>query len=167
MTGPFVEEGSAEHNAVQVPCPCVGTPHDHDEVYIRTELSGYESAKIQGAMFTISAEGKPMADVAATNLVSMETCVVGWSFVDARGMPIPFDASRVNRLRSDIWKIVLEEVDKLTEDTKPPLENESSAGGTSDTSPPERSTFASAPLASSPSSLTVSRALASKEPTSS
>lgn len=165
MTGPFVDEGEVAQRPVKVPCPCVGTPHESDEVYIRTELAGFEIAKIQGSMFTVTEEGKPAADLGASNLASMEACVVGWTFT-FNGVPIPFDKAKVNKLRADIWQMVLEEVDKVTEGVRP-LGKEKPATGSDNTSTTESLTSAPESKVFSPSSLTVSRTSASREPSSS
>lgn len=140
MAGPFVSSDNSGVTKVKVPCPCEGTPHDWDTVYIRSTLSGAEVAQISGAMFGVDDQNKPTADMAASQMKGMEIAVTGWSFTNGNGGAIPFDPLLTNMLRADIWKLVQDEVDKLTDTAKAPKENPPSDGITSDTNQIKQST---------------------------
>lgn len=132
MSGPFVDLTNFETEEVSVPCVCDGSPHITDTVTIRKEFSGAEIAQINGAMFKINAEGQAYADASASDLVAMELAVVGWSFMDG-GMPIPFDRSLVNRMKSAAWNVVNAKVDEKVAEAKRPLAAASPPIGSSNT----------------------------------
>lgn len=114
---------------VQVPCPCTGKPHEFDVVSILREFTGTQIANITSAMFATDRAAPEhedqrtfiKADMGASNLVAMKIAVRGWTFVDDSGNEVPFDPELTNSLRSDIWRLVLEEVDKRTERAGSPL----------------------------------------------
>lgn len=163
--GAFVTQ--ARTREFPVPCPCTGTPHENDLITIVTEFSGREVARIQGAMFEASSEsGSIEANVAAANLIEMETGVKGWTFVDDNGTLIPFDPTMTNSLRSDIWKLVLGELDKVLDADRAPLGTKDSEKPTAATAPPEPSTTLSEKDYSGSSS-TSSLRWATPEPTTS
>ena len=157
MAGPFVSSDNSGVNEVPVPCPCEGTPHEKDTVYIRATLSGAEVAQISGAMFGVDENSKPTANMANSQMKAMELCVTGWTFTNGNGGAIPFDPLLTNMLRADIWSLVQQEVDKLTDTAKAPKENLNSDGTIEDTKPVKSLTGGSSdPMESSPSSSTPS-----------
>lgn len=166
-SGPFVDEDFDETDPVVVPCPCVGKPHEQDTVFIKRALSGFDVARVQGAMFSVTDEGKPSADVSASNLAAMEVCVMGWTFVDKDGTAIPFERRLVNKLRSDIWRIVADAVEKKTEAEESPLGTGSSGTGSNGITPLESTTRVQVPRVYSPSLSTRSPASDTSEPSSS
>lgn len=136
---------------VAVPCPCEGTPHEQDIVYIKHAINGMEHARIQGAMFVVNEENEASADVAQSNLLAVRIFVQDWTFVDEEGKRIPYDPSLCDYLRSDIWALILSECDKRM--NAAPKERPSS-GGSFDASTPisPLTSGSSVPKAPSPSS---------------
>jgi hypothetical protein len=152
--GPFTDPDDVKPEDVIVPCPCEGTPHKTDTVYIKSYLNGAEVAEIKGAAFYVSDEGRPAADPAKGNLKMMEIGVIGWTFTDKNGEPIKFRKALINRMRGDIWLKVNSALDAKTDEAVLPLESPPTDTGTSDTTAEESSTIKPDTREWSPSSST-------------
>lgn len=157
MSGPFIDSTTFETEEVDVPCICEGTPHQQDTVTIRKELSGAEIAQINGSMFKINSEGIAYADASASDLAAMELAVVGWSFLDSTGTPIPFNRDWINRMKSSAWSLVSAVVDAKVAEAKRPLAPQKPPTGSENTSTTEPSTPVRAPNSYRSSSSTPSR----------
>jgi hypothetical protein len=158
--GAFVTEPQTDD--IEVPCPCRGTPHDKDVVNILREFTGYQISRIASAMFAVDKEdGSVKGDIGASNLLAMTEAVKGWTFVDDNGALIPFNPDLTNQLRSDIWRIIHDEVDKRLEGTMVPL-GEASEGSIGTSSGTGASVSTLVPKVYSSSSRRSSRRSASK-----
>lgn len=80
---------------VSVPCNCEGSPHEADTVYLAAQLGLEGGLAVEAAMS--SAETQEQQTV-AVSLALVRNNILGWTFVDAQGQPIPVTPSAINRM---------------------------------------------------------------------
>lgn len=92
---------------VQIPCPCVGTPHpDGDTVGLRPKLGLREGVAVQTALLAVPGIREGKADTAETTGILSEAYVLAgvceWTLVDPLGAALPVTRQNVvDRLLSD------------------------------------------------------------------
>ena len=102
---------SDERVAVEMgECRCPGTPHDHDTVYLRSELGpegGYAALRAIRAAQTDDDVLPEMLGRAYARFG-----IVDWTFEDADG-PVPCTAANIERLSWDVIYPIAERGDEL------------------------------------------------------
>jgi hypothetical protein len=72
------------------PCSCPGTPHEHDSVDLRSKL-GLAAGTMLQRLIVEANQSRPDAAELTGQLSEayLRVGVVGWSFVDEKGKPVP------------------------------------------------------------------------------
>lgn len=85
------------------PCPCEGTPHpDGETVYLRTKLGLGGGTALQRLVVEANQDRADNADLTGRLAEAyLRVGVVGWTFVDQRGRPIPVTPESLQRLLLD------------------------------------------------------------------
>lgn len=92
-------------------CPCEGTPHDHDTVWLRSELSPDGGI---AASHVIDAGAPDVATMTgAVGRAFIQHGITRWTFVDGKGEPIPPTSWNIARLDWDIARPVAEKANDL------------------------------------------------------
>lgn len=102
-------------------CFCPGTPHERDTVTIRSEY-GYGDVLELARVHTATGRIDPLAERAKL----LELGIVAWSFLDAKGEPIPVSLPMILLLQPSIVEPIAEAVDTAYTESTPPLPNPSS-----------------------------------------
>lgn len=102
---------STDEVSVELECPCEGTPHDRDTVWLRAELSPDGGLAASALMYG----GAPSVETMTGNLgrVWLVHGITRWTFVDDKGQPIPCNPFSISRLKWEIVRPVAEKADSL------------------------------------------------------
>jgi hypothetical protein len=85
-------------------CYCPGTPHDHDEVHIRTEF-GWGDVKAVRKM-GLANPGLTW-DEELADLTMMSRAVTSWTFVTSSGEPVPISLATLRLLPIEVGEAIL------------------------------------------------------------
>lgn len=77
-------------------CPCPGSPHDHDEVYLAPEASMTMGLRANGAVSKAAGDAGELEVLLGRALI--EEGIVGWTFVDVKGEAEPVTPATIERL---------------------------------------------------------------------
>lgn len=124
-------------------CPCEGTPHDHDTVWLRAELT--PDGGIAATHLLDSGTIDAPTLIGAVGKTFLVHGVTRWTFVDEKGEPVPVTPWNVAHLDWEITRPLAEKADDLyAEKLLAPLRarrSQSSANGrTARSTSPRRST---------------------------
>lgn len=128
MTHPALADATAVDTFDAGPCVCPGTPHERDTITHLADVGFDDIVGIARAStrnhVTTDKDGKPtlMAyqDPFLEQIALIEHMVVGWSFVDAEGQPVPFDPKR---LREAIAEPLAQKLDAIYQAARRPVPN--------------------------------------------
>lgn len=115
----FIDLEATEDFALSA-CHCPDQPHDHDTVTIRTQY-GYGDLLELSKVHTFG-KVDPMGERAKL----LQLAIVGWSFTDAAGEPVPVDLPHILMLRQDVVEPIVVRVDEHYESSRAPVPNGSS-----------------------------------------
>lgn len=78
---------------VSVPCNCPDSPHDADTVYLAPALGMAAGLAVEAAMTSSTSEE---AQTFAVSLALVRHNILGWTFVDENGIPVPVNAHNID-----------------------------------------------------------------------
>lgn len=76
-------------------CPCPGSPHDHDEVYLAPEASMTMGLRANGAVAKAGGDDGLLEEYLGRVLI--EEGVVGWTFTDDKGEVLPVNRTTIEK----------------------------------------------------------------------
>ncbi len=111
-----IDETSAEPLVLER-CYCPESPHDHDEVMVRTQY-GYGDVKAVRKMGF--ANPALTWDEELADLTMMARSVVSWTFVLTDGTPLPVSLATIRLLPIEVGEAILEKANEHFEASRLP-----------------------------------------------
>jgi hypothetical protein len=98
---------------VVVACPCPGTPHPEDTVYLRDKLGLAGGAMLQRLVIEVQQSGADGAEASgALAEAYLRVGVADWTFTDEQGKPVPVNPDNLRSILLDDFALSMPVADK-------------------------------------------------------
>jgi hypothetical protein len=101
---------------VVVACPCPGTPHAEDTVYLRDKLGLAGGATLQRLVVEVNQSGSDQAETSGRLAEAyLRVGVADWTFTDENGRKVPVNPDNLQRLLLDDFSLAMPVADRADE----------------------------------------------------
>jgi hypothetical protein len=101
---------------VVVACPCPGTPHAEDTVYLRDKLGLAGGATLQRLVIEVNQSGSDQAETSGRLAEAyLRVGVADWTFTDEQGRKVPVNPDTLQRILLDDFSLAMPVADRADE----------------------------------------------------